>query len=77
MLHLDDAVGRGELRRPNDPAVMEMDPQKNCASGRKRGEVAREVAGCPATSCGVFASVSQRQGKDEEPQGYAIHPEGC
>ena len=58
-------------------AGMEMDPQKGCASGGKRGAVAREVAGGPATSCGVFASGSQRQGKDGEPQGYAIHPEGC
>ena len=29
----------------------------------------------PATSRGVFASGSQRQGKDGEPQGHAIHPE--
>ena len=36
---------KGELRRPNDPAGMEMVPQKDCASGRKRGAVAREVAG--------------------------------
>ena len=50
-----------------------MDPQKDCAQGRKRGEAAREVAGGPATSRGVFASGSEREGKDREPQGYAIH----
>ena len=40
----------GELRCRDDPAVMEMDPQKDCASGRKRGAVAREVAGGPASA---------------------------
>ena len=54
-----------------------MDPQKDCAIGRKRGAVAREVAGGPATPCGVFASGSQRQEKDGESQGYEIHSEGC
>ena len=41
-----------------------MDPQEDCASGRKRGAVAREVSGGPATPCGVFTSGSQRQEKD-------------
>ena len=41
-----------------------MDSQKDCATGRKRGAVAREVAGGQATPCGVFASGSQRQEKD-------------
>ena len=55
---------------------MEMDPQKDCASGRKRGAVAREVAGGPATPCGVFTSGSQRQEKDGESYGD-VHSEGC
>ena len=33
---------------------------------RKRGTGAREVAGGPATPCGVFTSGSQRQEKDGE-----------
>ena len=64
VLHLDDAVGGGEFRRPDDPAEMKMDPQKDDASGRKRGAVAREVTGGQTTLCGVFASGSQRQEKD-------------
>ena len=40
--------------------------KKDCASGRKRGAVAREVSGGPATPCGVFTSGSQRQEKDGE-----------
>ena len=54
-----------------------MDPQKDCASGRKRGAVAREVAGGPAMPCGVFTSGSQRQEKNGESQGDEIHSEGC
>ena len=45
--HLDDAVGGGKLRRPNDPAGMEMVPQKDCASGRMEEETAGEVAERP------------------------------
>ena len=56
---------------------MEMDPQKDCASNSKRGAVAREVAGGPATPCSVFTSGSQHQEKDGESQGDEIHSEGC
>ena len=74
---LNDAVGGGELRRPNNAAGIEMDPQKDCAQGRKRGDSAGEVAGGSATSHDMFASGRQRHGKDKECQGYAIHPGGC
>ena len=44
--------------------------QRGWSCTRKR--IVLRAAGGPATSRGVFASGSQRQGKDREPQGYAI-----
>ena len=56
--------GGGELRLPDHPAGMEMDP------------LARKVTGGQKTPCGAFASGNRRQEKDGDPQGDAIHHEG-
>ena len=53
------------------PAEMDMDPQEDRDAGRMGGEVERKVTGSQATPCGDFASGSQRQEKDGDPQGYA------